>query len=442
MKHMSQISLTPNDSVLDLGTPFTALAEALPPSAGADDGAVESRGAPLADWPPRIAVHDDLAAVADTWRALEAQSDCTAFQSYDWVAAWQTHVGALTGTVPAIVSGETDDGRPLFLFAFAIEPRRHIRRLTWLASDVCDYNAPLLARDFAATLDDDRFSALWRSVLARLSGDPRFRFDYIDLQRMPEKVGALRDPFLALKPALHPSGAHACALTGDWQTFYAAKRSSSTRKTARKQLKQIEKHGPVTFDDVADIAERQRTLAVLMTQKAQSLARMGAENFFDRPGYRDFYCAVVANPAMRDLVHITRLNAGPAIVATSVGLKFGGTFYLILASYDGGPISAHGPGRAQLHELLRYTLEHGYRRFDFTVGDEHYKLDWGDETIRLFDYLSGRTLKGWALVLTARAYRRLKRLIKQTPVLWKLFILLRTHFGGRDAVAGHRDDDC
>ena len=392
--------------------------------------------------PPVITVHDDLAAVAATWRRLEADADCTAFQTYEWVSAWQTHVGALTATVPAIVTGETGDGRPLFLFALAIESARGLKRLTWLASDVCDYNAPLLARDFAATLDGERFRTLWRGILDRLADDPRFHFDYIDLSRMPETIGAVRDPFLALKPDLHPSGAHASALFGDWETFYAAKRSGATRKTARKKVRAIEKHGPIAFHDLTDTPERQRTLDVLMTQKAQSLARMGADNFFARPGYCAFYRAIISDPALHDLVHIARLTAGDDIVATSVGLNFGGTFYLILASYDGGPVSAHGPGTVHLHELLRDTIEKGYRRFDFTVGDEAYKLDWGDQVIRLFDYLCGRTLRGWALVLAIRAFRRAKRMIKQTPVLWRLYQSLRSRFGGREAIAGHRDDDC
>ena len=293
---MTPVSLTPHEAVIDLGSRFTALSDTAPP---AETGAAARHSPATAEWPPRIAVHDSLAAVEATWRTLEAQSDCTAFQTYDWVAAWQTHVGTRTGTVPAIVVGAADDGRPLFLFALGIESRRGARQLTWLATDVCDYNAPILARDFAATLDADRFRALWKAVLTCLAADPRFRFDYIDLQRMPEKIGAMRDPFLALGPDLHPSGAHACTLTGDWETFYAAKRSSSTRKTARKQFKQIQKHGPVSFDDVAEASERRRTLAVLMEQKAQSLARMGAENFFARPGYRDFYRAVIADPALQ-----------------------------------------------------------------------------------------------------------------------------------------------
>lgn len=434
---MSEIGLTPHDPLLDLNSRFTPLADPLAPPRAADRRAATG----AADWPPRIALHDDLAAAAATWRALQDDSDCTAFQTYDWVAAWQRHVGSLTGAVPAIVTGEAPDGRPLFLFALAIEPARGLRRLTWLASDVCDYNAPILARDFAAALGGGRFRALWRSILDRLSADRRFAFDYIDLPRMPETIGAVRDPFLALGPDLHPSGAHACDLFGDWETFYAAKRSASTRKTVRKKVRAIEKHGPVVFDDVADTSERRRTLEVLMAQKADSLARMGADNFFERPGYRDFYRAVVADPALAGLVRIARLEVGSGIAATSVGLSFAGCFYLILASYDGGPISAHGPGTVHLHELMRDTIEKGHRRFDFTVGDEPYKLDWDGEVIRLFDYLAGRTPQGWALVLATRAFRRFKRAIKQNPVLWQLFTLARARLGRR-AAAGHRDDGC
>jgi CelD/BcsL family acetyltransferase involved in cellulose biosynthesis len=422
---MSEISINPR----------TPLDDVIRVASDADKAVTSGRSAVL----PRISVTDDLAAVADAWRALEATSDSTAFQAYAWAATWQIHIGARSGTVPAIVTGHAEDGRPLFLFAFGITPARGLKRLTWLASDVCDYNAPMLARDYAATLDNTRFLALWRGILDALAGDPRFAFDYADLERMPEKLGRLRDPFMALNPALHPSGAHACALTGDWETFYAAKRSASTRKTIRKKVRAIEKQGPVAFRDLTESTERRQTLDVLMVQKAESLARMGVSNFFDRPGYRDFYRAVASDPAMGDLVRIARLDVGSDIAATSVGLSAGGCFYLILASYDAGPLSSHGPGTVHLHELLRDTIEKGFSRFDFTVGDEPYKLDWGDEIIRLFDYSAGRTLRGWVLVLTARGFRRVKRTIKQTPALWHLFVRLRSLVGDRRAT-GHRDD--
>ena len=272
-----------------------------------------------------------------------------------------------------------------------------------------------------------------------MSADTGLHLDYIDLARMPATIGAVRNPFLALHPDRHPSGAYAATLFGDWETFYAAKRSASTRKTVRKQLKQLARHGEPAFVLVEGAADRRATLDVLMAQKAQSLARMGVENFFEQPGYRDFFRDVIGDPALGGLVHISRLDAGAATAATGMGLTFGGSFYLILASYD-GDLSAYGPGRAHLHEMLRHFIGEGYGRFDFTVGDEAYKRDWSDQVIDLYDYLAPVSLRGFVRVSATRLFRRAKRLIKQTPALWRMFSRLRARFGGGSTPAGHRDD--
>ena len=435
---MSQLSVDQGGATADLGLSFTPLIAAV--QSAEDTPAIQAPVPVAAGADIRISVLDSLDAAERSWRTLEPRSDCTAFQAYDWVAAWQRHIGDLHDTRPAIVVGEGADGHPLFVLALAVEKHRGLKCLTWLGSDLCDYNAPILDRDFAAGLDGDRFDALWRLALERLADHPRLQFDYVDLQRMPETIGAARNPFLALSPDLHPSGAHACTLSGDWEHFYAAKRSAATRKTVRKKLKHLAKYGAVAFVDAQDIPDRQRTLDVLIDQKSQSLARMGVENFLDRPGYQEFFRAVTSDPAMRGLVHIARLDLGTMTAATSIGLTFGGCFYLIVASYDGGEVSRHGPGAAHLNELLRYAIEHDCHQFDFTVGDEGYKRDWGDITIRLYDYLSARSLRSFPLVFATKQYRRLKRFIKQTPVLWHAFSALRARFGGPATASGHRDD--
>ena len=69
---------------------------------------------------------------------------------------------------------------------------------------------------------------------------------------MPEAVGAQRNPFLDLKVRANPSGAYVAMLGGDWDAFYAAKRSSSTRKRERRQFKHLAEHGEVRFVDVRD----------------------------------------------------------------------------------------------------------------------------------------------------------------------------------------------
>src|SRR5262249_17982638 len=131
----------------------------------------------------------------------------------------------------------------------------------------------------------------------------------------------------------------------------------------------------------------------------------------------------------QELVHVSRLQVGDAIVAANVGLRFRDCYYLILSSYDDGELSRFGPGRAHLNELLRYTIERRFRHFDFTVGDEPYKHDWADTELRLYDHLEAVTLRGSLIMATATAFRRTKRLIKQSPILWRVFSKARALAG-------------
>ena len=82
--------------------------------------------------------------------------------------------------------------------------------------------------------------------------------------------------------------------------------------------------------------------------------------------------------------------------------------------------------KLQASAVKRYAVEHGFRRFDFTIGDEPYKRDWADVTVLPRDYIASQTALGAAVVLSRLGFLTLKRFIKQTPALWSLFLKLRS----------------
>src|SRR5262249_60662901 len=143
-----------------------------------------------------LELRESLASMEPEWTAFQRTAACTVFQTFEWLAKWQQHVGDPRGTRPAIVLGRNAHGVPLFILPLAIETHGPIRRLTWLGSELCDYNAPLIARDFWAHVGD--FTEVWSKVLCLLRSDPRLRFDLVDLQKMAEAIGTARNPFLAL----------------------------------------------------------------------------------------------------------------------------------------------------------------------------------------------------------------------------------------------------
>ena len=146
---------------------------------------------PAAATPGDIALtlHRDMASAEPDWRAFEQVTDCTPFQTFTWLSAWDRHIGQPHGIRPAVVIGRRG-GEIVFLLPLAVEPGRSARRLTFLGQELCDYNAPLLAPGFADALRAGEFAALWRQVCALVQADPHQRHDTVELTKMPDRIGA------------------------------------------------------------------------------------------------------------------------------------------------------------------------------------------------------------------------------------------------------------
>lgn len=398
-----------------------------PRAAPGFDGAASSPSTSV----PGVAlqIYRDLAAVEAIWRRLESEGDCTVFQTYGWCTTWMHHIGWPAGVLPVIVVGRGQAGEVLFLLPLAITRAHGMRRLGWLAADLCDYNGPLLARSFADTVAPGSFPALWRAICHSVAGEAALRFDIVLLDKMAETVGGQSNPFMSLAVSPNASGAYSTRLAPDWEEFYASKRSSATRRRDRTKLKKLGTMGTVAFVTPEKDSEVLAILDALFVQKCVSLAQMGVADIFARPGYQAFFRAMATDPATRDVAHVSRLDVGETLAAANFGLLWQGSYYHVLASYDHGPVSRYGPGAAHLHRLMQYAIDRGCAVFDFTIGDERYKREWADTELRLYDHYAARTLRGHGVVLAVMGYRWLKRLIKQTPMLWAAYTRARSLTG-------------
>jgi CelD/BcsL family acetyltransferase involved in cellulose biosynthesis len=398
--------------------------------------------AEVADPAVTLHLHTDLASVETAWRAFEAGADCTPFQMYAWHCAWQDNVGARRGVLPAIVEVR-HRGRLAALLPLAVESASLGRRLVWHAADLCDYNGPLLAPDFADMVRPGIFAALWQAVVTLISDNHALRCDFVVLKRMPERIGRQSNPFLALGVAVNPTGAHHMTMRGTWQQFYRDKRSSATRRHDRSKRKRLADYGELRFLTAETACQTQAVLDALFAQKRASFAARGVPDFLAVPGTQDFFRAVAADPSLRDIMHVSQLAVGESTAAANLGLVFRGRYYHVLASYQAGDIGRFGPGTAHLHDLMDYALKRGCSEFDFTVGDESYKRDWCDVAERLVDFHAALSPRGAVAVRATTAAIAAKRRIKQSPTLWAAFSHGRRwlrHFGGERPAAATAAD--
>ena len=239
--------------------PLTALKEATAPKA-ADAGTAALR-APrdLLPTQVRLTIHRELATVEHEWRHFEQFADCTVFQTFDWLSIWQKHIGQRHRVIPAIVVGRFANGDIAFLLPFCIERHYGLRRLRWLGQDLCDYNAPLLACDFSERVEPDRFLRSGRFVEAQMQSDPLLRHDWIDFEKCRNRSAAssIRSPISRSRRMRA-----ACiwrTSTDDWEKFYVAKRSSSTRRRDRTKRAHMSEHGDIRFVTATDPDDARRT---------------------------------------------------------------------------------------------------------------------------------------------------------------------------------------
>ena len=384
-----------------------------------------------------FSIHHSLEAAEAEWRRFEQFADCTAFQSFDWLATWHRHIGLVDGVTPVIAVGYFATGETALIVPLGVEPGRASRRLRWLGQDQCDYSAPLLAPDFSQRVAPDRFLAAWRELHRLIQSDSQSRHDWIELEKMPQTIGVQVNPFTYLNVTPNPSSAHLTQLGDDWEKFYYAKRSSATRRRDRAKRRHMSQFGEIRFVTCIEHDDARRTLEQLMEQKSRAFARRGIPNIFARPGFRAFLFDLASNSNLRHLFHISRIEVGDTCAAANFAIVFGDCYYHVLASYDDTAAMSHyGPGAMHLRELLAHAIKLGLRRFDFTIGDEPYKQEWSDSTLKLYDYSAAATWRGWPASLSSRSRRRIKRFIKQTPAAWRLVSSVRAAVG----TLLHRDE--
>ena len=373
-----------------------------------------------------VEVTKDFASLADEWHSFQESADCTPFQTYEWLDSWLRCIGEPASICPLIVAVRRSSGELLMLLPLAMERKGFLRRLVFLGRGLCDYNAPLLHRDVSTIVSRGRAREMWdraQAEIERHCGRPHV----ILLDRMPAEIGGQPNPLMDLTTQLNPSAAYAASLTSDWDGFYAAHRSSTTRRRDRSKRKKLAENGAIELL-VAEGDDISTTLNRLFAQKQRAFERMGVGNLFAKPGYQAFFVNVAQSAP--SLVHVSRLSVGGSCAANNLGLIFQGCYYYVLASYNDGPMSRHAPGTAHLHELMRLSIARGLTRFDFTIGDESYKLDWADTKTDLFDHVSGRGWIGRPLALAMSLMLRTKRAIKHTPWAWNLVNQVRQRIMG------------
>lgn len=359
-----------------------------------------------------IRVFDSLTAAETVWRDLERDGCSYVFQSYDWVRVWHETVGTQRRITPCPALVSSPEGNPLLLLPLAIRRLGMLRVLTWIGNEMADYLGPLLANDFAARATQFEFTEIWTEVLGLLP-----KHDLFLLERQPAMINGTENPFIMLGHAPHSANAYFTLVGSSVEELLRSHRSGRSLRTDRRKHKRLNDRGLLEFVVVDTPEKLARFLPEMMAQKSRSYLAMGVTDLFASPEHRA--CIERFSNRFPQSVGFFALSLDDTTIATLWGLLHAGRYYHLFPTYLPGELSRYSPGNVLLRYVFEWCVNNDIEIYDFTVGDEEYKLHWCDQELQLFDSIRATTMRGQIPVLFLRAQRWVKRRIKGSPRLFR-----------------------
>lgn len=369
-----------------------------------------------------VTVSTDLASCRREWLALQDRAITTVFQTYEWLEAWQAHVGQHNAVQPVIVTGRSESGRTVFILPFGLVTRHRCRVLTWLSHPHNNYGFGVFDTMFLQDGAHD-FPAIWTKILAAFP-----KADAIALRNQPVQGGGFENPFAPLATCRSADSSFILTLSGDFEEVQASKFSSRSRRRFRQQERALDETGPWRIDDAKSDAEINRAADAMFAQKRRQLAQRGIANPFDGP-FRDFFQQfALARYGINRALRCYCLEQEDKIIATNFGAVHNGTYYGLITSMTDDAHKHLSPGGMVMRHAIQRSCDDGIHSFDFSAGDADYKARWADYELPLFETLIPLSAKGRIYCAVERARIALKRRIKRSPYLWTRVKRLRARF--------------
>jgi len=355
----------------------------------------------------KIKVYSDLEQLRHQWIEFEKISFSYCFQSYDWVNNWISTIGNELGYIPKIAIVKNKDGEILMILPLALRKSYKLTILSWIGGD---YGSGLYSKNLYSYINKNSFLCIWGQILKNIK-----KYDLIYLTSQPFFISSLENPFVKFfNNYPYHALSHQICLGNDWDSFKKNIKKKLLKDTERQQ-KRLANIGRVEFK----IANKENMISFtekMIFLKSAQYKLKGVENQFINKQNTLFYKNFKINDSSNLIVHVSHLLVDKSVIATHWGIidNLNKVLYYLMPAYD-NIWSKYSPGRVHMIELIRWCINNNIKLFDMTGGNEPYKLDWGNQNMNLYNYLSSSTLAGFLFkcFLKLRNIRRRKNIVKR-----------------------------
>ncbi len=352
-------------------------------------------------WAARLALQFETVSSfdfhGDEYAALCAGSDIHGFQHPIWLDAFYRHLAPNRGARPYFLTARRQDTGALELVLPLILRRKWGFRLLETADlGVSDYVCPVGSKAAWSTLE--QMPGVSRDVLAALPG-----FDLFRIRPVRQEDCYRFQLLFAADPVPLGFSSHAIDLEPPFEDWRKSALNASLRKMIDRKARKLRREHDIHIEELKDPDAIAAAIDALATLRAGRFdGDMIRQDFA-----LDFYRDVAIRGASEGLAGTWRMRAGDDTVAIVFGLTHGGRYYYLLIGCDYERFGRYSPGLQMYDAVIKGWMEKGGTCFDFTIGDEDFKMKFGTTATPIHAFLIAHGLAGrLAKAVLSRRYRR------------------------------------
>jgi CelD/BcsL family acetyltransferase involved in cellulose biosynthesis len=377
----------------------------------------------------RVDIFHDLESAEPFWRALEGEFT-TAFQRFDFLAAWQRHIGAREGLEPRIVVALDAAGRALCVVPLCVPTTGGARVARFMGGKHPNFNMALWRNDVPVVITRTELDAM----LAPLADHG---VDALAFAQQPRHWRGVGNPFakLARQPSVNdcPLMNFTPGATGD-----SLISSSLRRKLKSKEKKYLDLSG-YHYRRADTVDQVQRALDAFFAYKPQRMAMMNLPDVFAERNVATFVHDICDLSKGEPQVVIHMLVCDEEVIAIFAGTEDGRRFSMMFNTYTLSDNAKYSPGLILIRHIVEYYARRNYSTLDLGIGGDHYKTMFCKDMEELFDSFIPLTARGLPTVLGLSFFNRAKYAVKRSPMLTRLANTVRSKLGGQSKQAAEED---
>ena len=356
-------------------------------------------------------VYSKFSTCEEAWRQFESAAIATPFQSLDWLQTWWNayQTASISSATELNIVLVYKANELVLVIPLAVEKSKGVRRLTWLCSHLCDYNAPVIAKNFIPEINQKTVDLIWSDIEKAIPG-----IDLLYLPKQPKRIADRSNPFYNERSLDTSLQYHLAGINGDWQTYYVGRRKGRSRRQIKAKVAFMRNKAGMTIDEISKPEKRAEIITQTINWKREQVAGGGAIDPFTAPETAVFFNNLAMNEKLASVLRVYVLAVEGRAIASAFGIAEGNSLILYQTSYIQSEYDKYSPGVLLLIHMMETLADEGCQVFDFSIGDEPYKFVWADQHENLSLTIKANTIRGKLALLNKQAVGGIKRWIKRS----------------------------